>query len=113
MTNTGEVHELTTHPAQRLTILLGARDHYHHGSLFVHLMQRARKAKLAGATAFEAYEGYGASGQTHAKHSMTDDSPIGIVIIDRAERIQAFLLEASDLLQNIVTTIADIEIVEL
>ena len=102
-----------THSAKRLTILLGARDHDHHGSLYVHLIQRARKVNLAGATAFEAYEGYGNSGQIHRTHSISNDAPMSIVIIDRAERIDAYLRDAADLLENVVITMTDVEIVEL
>ncbi|HEY1763019.1 MAG TPA: DUF190 domain-containing protein [Acidimicrobiales bacterium] len=103
----------TTRPAKRLTILLRARDHDHHGSLYVHLLQKARKMKLAGATAFEAYEGYGASGQIHRTHSLSNDVPVSIIIVDRAERIDAFLVDAAELLADVVTTVSDVEIVEL
>jgi PII-like signaling protein len=102
-----------THHAQRLTILFGARDHDHHGSLLVHLIKRARRAKLAGATAFEAYEGYGASGQVHRTHSLSDDAPVTIIIVDRPERIRAFLKDAADLLENVLVTVVDVEVVEL
>lgn len=103
----------STRPAKRLTILLKARDHDHHGSLYVHLLQRARKLKLAGATAFEAHEGYGASGRIHRTHSLSNDVPVSIVIIDRAERVDAFLADAAELLADLVMTVSDVEIVEL
>jgi hypothetical protein len=102
-----------TRPAKRLTILLRARDHDHHGSLYVHLLQKARKMKLAGATVFEAYEGYGASGQIHRTHSLSNDVPVSVIIVDRAERIDAFLVDAAELLADVVTTVSDVEIVEL
>jgi PII-like signaling protein len=102
-----------TRSAKRLTILLRARDHDHHGSLYVHLMQRARKMKLAGATAFEAYEGYGAAGQIHKTHSLSNDVPVSIVIVDRTERIDAFLVDAADLLAHVVMTVSEVEIVDL
>jgi hypothetical protein len=111
--NTPSDQVFPTHGAKRLTILLGARDHDHHGSLYVHLIQRARKANLAGATAFEAYEGYGTSGQIHRTHSISKDAPMSVVIIDRAEKIDAFLRDAADLLENVVITMTDVEIVEL
>jgi hypothetical protein len=102
-----------TRSAKRLTILLGARDHDHHGSLYVHLIQRARKANLAGATAFEAFEGYGTSGEIHRTHSISNDAPMSVVIVDRAEKIDAYLQDAADLLKNVVITMTDVEIVEL
>lgn len=102
-----------TYRAKRVTMLLCVRDHDHHGSLLVHLMQRARRAKLAGATAFEAYEGYGASGHIHRTHSLSDDAPVTLIIIDRPERIDAFLDGAADLLHEVFITVADLEVVEL
>lgn len=102
----------STSPAKRLTILLRARDHDHHGSLFVHILQRARKMKLAGATAFEAFEGYGAAGQIHRTRSLSNDVPVSIVIVDRSDRISEFLLEAAELLEHVVMTVSDVEIVD-
>jgi hypothetical protein len=94
-------------------MLFSMRDHDHHGSLLVHLMQRARRIKLAGATAFEAHEGYGASGHFHQTHSLSDDAPVTLVLVDRPERIDAFLHEAADLLTNVFVTMVDVEVVEL
>lgn len=113
MSTSSDSSAFTTYPAKRLTILFSARDHDHHGSLLVHLMKRARQVKLAGATAFEAYEGYGSSGQTHRAHSLGDDAPVTIIIVDRAERIDAFLRETADLLNDVFVTVVDVEVVEL
>lgn len=104
---------LPTRQAKRLTILLRIRDHDNHGSLYVHLLQRARRLKLAGATVFEAYEGYGATGQIHRSRTLANDVPVSIVIIDQADRIEDFLADASDLLTHVVMTLSDVEIVEL
>ena len=71
------------------------------------------KARLAGATAFEALEGYGVSGQMHKTHTLSDDAPIMIVIIDREEPIEAFLRDAAELLVNVLVTVVDVQVVEL
>lgn len=102
-----------TYRAKRVTMILRVRDHDHHGSLLVHLMQRARKAKVAGATAFEAHEGYGHSGRIHRTHSISDDAPVTLVIIDRVERVDAFLVDATDLLKNVLVTVSDVDVIEL
>lgn len=105
--------EFGTYSAKRLAMFIGVRDHDHHGSLLVHLMQRAHKARLAGATAFEALEGYGASGHVHKTHALSDDAPVMIVIIDREEPIEAFLRDAAELLVNVLVTVVDVQVVEL
>jgi PII-like signaling protein len=102
-----------TYPAKRVTMLLNINDHAHHGSLMTKLLQRARQAKLRGATVFEGYEGYGSSGRIHRNHLVSNDAPVTVVIIDRPDRIDAFLLDAGDLLEDVLTTVSDVEVVEL
>ena len=102
-----------THPAKRVTMLLNISDHAHHGSLMSKLLQRARQAKLRGATLFEGYEGYGSSGRIHRTHILSNDAPVTVVIIDRPDRIDAFLLDVGDLLEDVLTTVSDVEVIEL
>lgn len=102
-----------THPAKRVTMLLNISDHAHHGSLMTKLLQRARQAKLRGATLFEGYEGYGSSGRIHRTHLLSNDAPVTVVIIDRPDRIDAFLLDVGDLLEDVLTTVSDVEVIEL
>lgn len=101
-----------TRHAKRATILIGVRDHLHHRSLMVQILQEARRAKLVGATVFEAQEGYGASGRIHQNHALNDDHPIAIVIVDLPDRIEAFLHDEADLLARAVVIVDEIEIVE-
>ena len=99
-------------PAKRVTMLFNISDHAHHGSLMTKLLQRARHANLAGATVFEGQEGYGSSGRIHRSHLLSNDAPVTLVIIDRPDRIEAFLLEVGDLLEDVLTTVSDVEVVE-
>ena len=112
MTATALSH-FASRPAKRATLLLGVRDRAGHGSLMVELLRRAKRAKLAGATAFEAQQGFGASGRIHRTHLLSEDAPIAVVLIDRAERIEAFLDEVADLLDDVLVTTDEIDIVEL
>jgi uncharacterized protein len=100
-------------PAKRLTLLMSVHDHVRHNSLEMELLKRARKAKLAGATVFEGDEGYGASGHVHTEHFLSDDRPLAVVIIDRADKIDDFLNEIASLLHDVLVTVDDIEIVDL
>ena len=109
----GGASRFPSHPAKRLTILMTERDHARHGSLMVALVQRARRAKLAGATAFKAREGYGASGRTHRTRVVYDDTPVTVVIVDRPERIDAFLVDVAGLLEDVLVTVEDIDVMEL
>ncbi len=100
-------------PAKRLTFLIGVHDHVRHNSLEMELLKRARKAKLAGATVFEGDEGYGASGHVHRTHLLSDDRPLALVIIDRPDRIDEFLEAVSHLLDGVLVTVEEIEILDL
>jgi PII-like signaling protein len=102
-----------SHPAKRATVLLTVRDHTHHRSLMIELLQRARRAKLSGVTVFEAQEGYGESGRIHRTHLLSDDAPVTVVFIDRPDRIDGFLREVEPLLDDVLVIVDDIDVVGL
>lgn len=100
-------------PAVRVTVLFSMRDRSRHSSLMIGLLQRARRAGLAGATAFKAQEGYGASGRVHRTHLMSDDAPVTVVIVDRPELIELFLGDLAGYLDDVLVTVDHVEVVEL
>lgn len=100
-------------PAQRATLHISVRDHRGGRSLEVEVLKRAREAKVAGATVFEGHQGFGRSGAVHREHLLSDDRPLAVVIVDRPERIDAFLQAARPLLEGVTVTIEDVEILEL
>lgn len=102
-----------TSAARRITVQLSGRDHAHHRSLVVELLHHARRAGLAGATVFRAQEGYGTSGRMHTTHLLADDAPLSVVIVDRPERVDAFLASTADLLDEAVVVAEDVEVVHL
>ena len=74
---------------------------------------RARKAKLAGLTVFEANEGFGNSGVLHRSHLMSDDTPLAIVIVDAPEKIDSFVASVGGLLSGIRAVLEDVEVIEV
>lgn len=93
---------------QRLTVMLRSRDHFRHHSLDTEILSRARKAHLAGATLLEAVEGRGRSGVLHHQHLFRDDTPLCILVVDRADKLAAFLEECRELLDDAVVVIDDV-----
>ncbi len=89
-----------TGPARRVTIFIGESDQYHHHPLSAEIVHRAHEAGLAGATVLRGIEGYGASTHIHTTRllSMSEDLPIVILIVDSAERVNAFLPQLDDLI---------------
>jgi uncharacterized protein len=87
-------------PGQRLTIFIGETDQHHHKPLSTEIVHRAHAAGLAGATVVRGLEGYGASRHVHTIRilSLSEDLPVIVVIVDKPERIDAFLPELDKLI---------------
>jgi uncharacterized protein len=100
-------------PGKRLTLLMHVHDHVGHTSLRHELFKRARRTKVAGATAFEGDQGFGLSGHVHRGHLISDDRPVAVIIVDEPTKIDEFLVNITDLLDRIVVTIDEVEIVDL
>jgi PII-like signaling protein len=100
-------------PAQRLTVFIGESDRYRHHSLSSEIVQRARRAGLAGCSVFRGVEGFGASQRLHTAHvlSLSEDLPIAIIIVDTTEQIQAFLPQLDELISEGLVTVEDIEVI--
>jgi len=89
-------------PSMRLTIFIGETDQWHHHPVYTEIVHRAHKAGLAGASVMRGIEGFGASSRVHTTRilSLSEDLPVAIVIVDTADRIEAFLPELDDLIQE-------------
>ncbi|WP_034266993.1 DUF190 domain-containing protein [Actinospica robiniae] len=100
-------------PARRLTIFIGESDQYRHHPLYTEIVHRAHRAGLAGATVLRGIEGYGASSHIHTTRllSLSEDLPIAIVIVDAAERIDAFLPQLDELVEEGLVILDDVEVI--
>ena len=99
-------------PATRLTLLMTFHDHAGRKGLETEVLRRARKAKLAGITVFEAVEGFGHGGLVHRGRLLSDDAALAVVIIDTPEKIEAFLGSIGELLTGISVVLDDVDVVE-
>lgn len=99
--------------AKRLTIFIGESDHYHHHALSNEIVDRARRARLAGCSVFRGVAGFGATGHLHSVHllSLSEDLPVAIVIIDSADRIDAFVPQLDDLITGGLVILDDVEVI--
>lgn len=109
----GAASKFEGRPAKRLTLLMTFHDHAGRKGLEMEVLRRARKAKLAGLTVFEAVEGFGHSGLLHRSHLVSDDAPLAIVIIDQPDKIDAFLASIEEMLKGIRVLLEDVEILDL
>jgi PII-like signaling protein len=78
---------------QLLRIFIGESDTWHGKPLYEAIVMRAREEGLAGTTVVRGLEGYGASSHVHTTRllELSSDLPIVIEIVDRQDRIEAFL----------------------
>lgn len=99
--------------AKRLTIFVGESDHLGHTPLATEIVQRAHQAGLAGATVFRGVEGYGASNHIHTTRilSLSDDLPMVVVIVDVAEKIDAFVPRLDELVRDGLVIVDEVEVV--
>jgi PII-like signaling protein len=100
------------HPGKRVTLRIHVHDRVGHTSLMLEFLKRARHAGLSGATAFEASLGYGESGHLHRTGLFANDAPVTVVIIDEPDRIESFLQDSADLLNDVLVIIDDVEILD-
>jgi PII-like signaling protein len=102
-----------TGPARRLTIFIGEGDQHRHHPLYTEIVHRAHRAGLAGATVLRGIEGYGASSHIHTTRllSLSEDLPIAIVLVDEAERIDAFLPQLDELVGEGLVILDDVQVI--
>jgi len=88
--------------SMRLTIFVGESDQWHRHPTYTEIVHRAHAAGLAGASVMRGIEGFGASSHIHTTRilSLSADLPVAIVIVDATERIEAFLPQLDELIQE-------------
>lgn len=99
-------------PARRITIYIGESDRYDHKPLYAEIVHRAHRRGLAGASVFRGIEGFGAASRIHTSRllSLSEDLPLAIIIVDTAERTDAFLAEVAELVTGGLITVEDVHV---
>lgn len=85
-----------------LRIFVGEADKHGHEALYKHLVKLLRERGLRGATAHRGIMGFGAKSVLHAANPirLSQDLPVVIEAVDRAERIEAVLPEVVALVKE-------------
>lgn len=98
--------------ARRITIFIGESDRYHHKPLYAEIVHRAHQRGMAGASVFRGIEGFGAASRIHTSRllSLSEDLPVAIIIVDTAERTDAFLDEVTDLIGGGLVIVDDVHV---
>ncbi|HEX6845461.1 MAG TPA: DUF190 domain-containing protein [Chitinophagaceae bacterium] len=85
-----------------LRIFVGESDRIDHQTLYEAILLSARERGLAGGTVLKGIMSYGASSHIHLARliELSQDLPIVIEIVDKAEKIDDFLPVVNDLFEK-------------
>jgi hypothetical protein len=102
----------TPQDATLLRIFLGERDRYLNRPLFEAIVLKARALHLAGATVLRGPMGFGKSSLLHTAKvlQLSNDLPLVIEIVDRPDKIQAFLPELDAMMQGGLVTLERVQV---
>jgi PII-like signaling protein len=104
--------DLPGHDAVRLTVHLGEAQRHDGRPAFEALVRAAREAGLAGATVLRGPMGYGQSGlHTSSVLALSRDLPVIVVMVDTAEKIEAFLPTVDAVVEKGLVTTEPVRII--
>src|SRR5258708_25408540 len=85
-----------------LRIFIGESDRIGHKALYEAILLSAKEKGMAGGTVLKGIMSFGASSRIHVARliELSEDLPIVIEIIDRAEKIDAFLPVVNELFEK-------------
>lgn len=90
-----------------LRVFIGADDRFDGKPLFAAIVETLRRNDLAGATVLKGIEGFGKSSRLHTSSvlRLSEDLPLVVECVDRAERIAAVLPELDRMVgDGLITT---------
>jgi uncharacterized protein len=95
-----------------LRVFIGEADRHHGRPLSEVIVEAARKAGLAGATAWKGFMGFGAHSRIHTAKllELSQDLPIVVEIVDAPEKIEAFLPELERMVGDGLITLERAEV---
>jgi hypothetical protein len=97
--------------AEVLRVYLSELDKHGHRPLYEVIVERARKRGLAGATVLRGVMGFGQNKRPQAAKILrvSEDLPVVVEIVDKPERIEAFLPDLNDVIQQGLVVVEDVQ----
>lgn len=96
-----------------LRIFIGESDRWHGRPLSEAIVLRARELGLAGATVLRGLEGFGAHSRIHTSSilRLSQDLPIVVEIVDKPDRIEAFLPVLDEMVHEGMITVEKVRVI--
>ena len=97
-----------------LRIYIGEQDKWHHSPLHEAIVLKARETGLAGATVLRGPMGFGAHSRLHTAKilRLSEDLPVLIEIVDKEEKIKAFIPELDKMVVDGLMTLEKVRIIK-
>jgi PII-like signaling protein len=98
--------------ATLLRIFIGDNDRHGHQPLYEAIVLKAREMHLAGATVLKSPMGFGSQSRIHTAKilQLSTDLPIVIEIVDRPEKIDAFLPSLKAMMNGGLVTLESVKV---
>ncbi|MFO1021737.1 MAG: DUF190 domain-containing protein [Planctomycetales bacterium] len=98
--------------AELLRIFIGEVDKHQGRPLYEVIVEEARRRGLAGATVLRGAVGFGAHSLIHTAKvlRLSEDLPLVIEIVDKPERIEAFLPDLDQLMDEGLVTLEKVKV---
>lgn len=99
--------------AELLRIFIGESDRQGHRPLYEAIVEEARRRGMAGATVVRGVMGFGAHSRIHTSKilRLSEDLPMVIEIVDRPERIAAFLPDLDRMIGEGLVTLEKVRVI--
>ena len=100
--------------AQLLRIFIGETDKHGHRPLYEVIVEEARKRGMAGATVVRGMMGFGKASRIHTFKvlRLSEDLPIVIEIVDKPDRIAAFLPDLDKMIGDGLATLEAVQVIK-
>ena len=97
-----------------LRIFIGEADHWHGKPAHEAIVLKAKEAGLAGATVLRGVIGFGAHSRLHTYKilRLSEDLPIVIEIVDAQEKIDAFIPQIDEIVQEGMITMESVRVIK-
>ena len=96
-------------PDRLVRVHLSEPDKHQGRPLYEGVVEKCREMSIAGATVFQALEGYGESAEIHRSHLLSHDLPIVVTIVDKEENIRRLLAVIEEMTDTALMAISDVE----
>lgn len=99
--------------AELLRVFIGESDKHRGRPLYEVIVEEARRHGLAGATVIRATLGFGAHSRIHTAKilRLSEDLPMIVEIVDRPDRLAAFLPELDRLMDEGLVTLEKVRVI--